>query len=192
MENEHLTGGEVAGYLEGTLPPSDRSRVAAHLAACDECCSELIEVAQLLRTQPQPRDRRGLWYVTAGVAAAAAVLLLILPQPAQPPTAPPGYREPVVTTTVGPVIVAPRGETTAGRTMVWSTVPHAERYRLTLFDATGTVIWESQVSDSFATLPTTIELRPRASYFWQVEAQTSWNRWVRSDLVEFSVTWPRP
>lgn len=190
MENEHLTGGEVAGYLEGTLPRSDRRRVEAHLAACDECSSELIEVAQLLRTQPKRRTRRGLWYATAGIAAAAG-LLLILYQPANLPTASSDYREPVVTTTVGPVIITPRGATEA-RTVVWTAVPHAERYRLTLFDATGTVIWESQVSDTFATLPTTIDLRPRASYFWQVEAQTGWNRWVRSDLVEFTVTSPRP
>jgi anti-sigma factor RsiW len=191
MENEHLTGAEVAGYLEGALPQSDRRRVEAHLAACDECCSELIEVAQLLRTQPRRRDRRGLWYVTAGVAAAAGLLLILFPRAGQPPESP-GYREPVVTTTVGPVIIAPRGETTAARAVVWRAVPHAERYRLTLFDVTGTVIWQSRVSDTVATLPATIELRPRASYFWQVEAQTAWNRWVRSDLVEFSVTSPRP
>ncbi len=192
MENEHLTGGEVAGYLEGALPPGDRSRVAAHLAACDECCRELIEVAQLLRTQPRLRTRQGIWIAAAGVAAAAAVLLLVLPLPPPQQTESPGYREPVVTATVGPVIMAPRGETTAARTMVWTAVPHVERYRLTLFDSTGTVVWESQVSDTSATLPTTIELRPSASYFWQVEAQTGWNRWVKSDLVEFSVTSPRP
>lgn len=189
MENEHLTGGEVAGYLEGTLPSSDRSRVAAHLVACDECCSELIEVAQLLRKQPRRRTRRAIWYATAGVAAAAGLLILVVPLK-QPPASP-GYREPVVTTTMGPVILAPRG-TTAARMVVWTAVPHAERYRLTLFDATGTVIWESQVSDTSATLPTTIELRPSATYFSQVEAQTGWNRWVKSDLVEFSVTSPRP
>jgi hypothetical protein len=190
METGHLTGGEVAGYLEGTLPPADRRRVEAHLAACDECCIELIEVAPLLRTRPRWHRRQGIWIATAGVAAAAAVLLLIMRQPT-PPAESPGYREPVVTPTLGPVIIAPRG-VTAARTVVWTAVPHAERYRLTLFDATGTGVWESQASDTFATLPTTIELRPSASYFWRVEAQTGWNRWVKSDLVEFSVSSPRP
>ena len=75
---------------------------------------------------------------------------------------------------------------------MWTSVPHAERYRLTLFDATGKVVWESQASDTVATLPTTIELTPSASYFWRVEAQTGWNRWVKSDLVEFSVSSARP
>lgn len=191
METEHLTGGEVAGYLEGALLPAERRRVEVHLAACDECCIELIEVAPLLRTRPRRHRRQGIWIVTAGVAAAAAALLLIVWQPMPHPTESPGYREPVVAPTLGPVIIAPRG-VTAARTVVWTAVPHAERYRLTLFDATGTVVWESQVSDTFATLPRTLELRPSASYFWRVEAQTGWNRWVKSDLVEFSVSSPRP
>jgi hypothetical protein len=184
----HLASGEVAAYLDGALPPSDQSRVEAHLAACDMCRTEVTEVAGLLRARP----RRQAWYVPIGVAAAAAVaLLLVWPRPGEQPVVSPGYREPVVTATVAPVVVAPRGVIigTAPR-LIWTGVPGAYCYRLAVFDGTGTVLWETQMSDTSAVLPESIRLREGASYYWKVEAQTGWNRWVASDLVPFSLRPP--
>ena len=194
MESErraphHVESGEVAAYLDHALSPSDRSRVEEHLAECDVCRAEVIEVAQLLRAQPR---RRG-WYVPLGVAAAAAaVLLLVWPRPAEEPALPPNYREPVVTTTAAPSAIAPRGAIIAASRFVWTGVPHADRYRLTVFDGTGRVVWETQTGDTAAGLPESIRLHRGASYFWKIEAQTGWNRWVGSDLVEFSLGPPRP
>ncbi len=185
---DHVESGEVAAYLDRALSPSDRSRVEEHLADCDMCRAEVIEVARLLRPQP----RRRSWYVPIGVAAAAAaVLLLVWPRAVEEPPLAPNYREPVVTTTAAPSAIAPRGASPAALRLVWTRVPHADRYRLTLFDATGRVISESQTSDTSVALPDTVALQPQASYFWKVEAQTGWNRWVGSDLVEFSVIPPR-
>lgn len=203
---KHLESGEIAAYLDNALAPSDRTRVEAHAAECDECRAELIESASLLRTQPQVHR----WYVPAGAvaAAAAAVLLLIWVRPASTPTGTTGYREPAVTTTVAPVVVAPRGVVTpapvsgpagvprgvtaSGRLFVWTAVPRADRYRLALFDEAGSVVWETQTADTAAPLPASLRLRMGATYLWKVEAQTGWNRWVASDLVEFSVGSPRP
>jgi len=185
----HLESAVVAAYLDGTLPPSDRVRVEAHALQCDECRHELIEVARLLRTRP----RRGRWYLPVGLAAAAAVLALVVlwPRPAQDVESP-EYREPAVTTTVAPSVVAPRGVIDAARMLVWTGVPHADRYRLTLFDREGRLVWETQTSDTTALVPDSIRFQPGASYLWKVEAQTSWNRWVSSELVEFSIGRPRP
>ena len=203
---KHLGSGEIAAYLDNALAPSDRTRVEAHAAECDECRAELIESASLLRTQPQVHR----WYVPAGAvaAAAAAVLLLIWVRPASTPTGTTGYREPAVTTTVAPVVVAPRGVvgpapvnvpagalrgvTAGARLFVWTAVPRADRYRLALFDEAGSVVWETQTADTAAPLPASLRLRMGATYLWKVEAQTGWNRWVASDLVEFSVGSPRP
>jgi Putative zinc-finger len=186
---DHLENGEVAAYLDRALSPSDRSRVEEHLADCDVCRAEVIEVARLLRTQ---RRRRG-WYVPIGVAAAAAaVLLLVWPRPVEEPPLSPNYREPVVTTTAAPSAIAPRGAIVAASRFVWTTVPHADRYRLTVFDETGSVLWEAQTSDTAAALPESIHLKRGASYFWEIEAQTGWNRWVGSDLIEFSLGPLRP
>ena len=186
--SSHLSPGDVAAYVDGALAPPERSRVEAHLADCHACRSELVAVTRLLRVR-----RRRQWYLPLGVAAAAALVLFIWPRSAEKGTvSPPNYREPVVTTTVAPLIVAPRGATTAPRRLVWTSVPHADRYRMTLFDATGAVLWESQTSDTTATIPATIGLQPGASYLWQVTAQTGWNRWVASELIDFSLRPPSP
>ena len=180
----HLESGEVAAYLDGTLSPSDRVRVEAHAQECDVCRHELIEVARLLRTRP----RRYRWYLPVGVAAAAALAFFVFgPWSGEEPAGSPGYREPAVTTTVSPNVIAPRGTIAAARMLVWTGVPHADRYRLTVFDGTGRVVWEAQTSDTATLLPDSIRFQPGASYIWKVEARTSWNRWVSSDLVEFSI-----
>ena len=184
--SSHLSPGDVAAYVDGALPPPARSRVEGHLADCHACRTEIVAVARVVRA----RHRRH-WYVPIGLAAAAALVLLIWPRSGEETATPPNYREPVVTTTVAPVIIAPRGPTTAPRRLVWSSVPHADRYRMTLYDATGAVLWESQTNDTTATIPATIGLEP-GSYFLQVAAQTGWNRWVASDLIDFSWRSSRP
>ncbi len=187
---KHLESGEVAAYLDRTLAPSERSRVEAHAAECAACRAELVEAASLLRTAPQRRR----WYVPAGAVAAAAagVLLVVWSGSVKVAPGPPSFREPALTTSVAPVVVAPRGVTGAATRLVWTGVPHADRYRLTLFDGTGRVVWETQASGTSVSLPDSIRLRPGATYLWKVEAQTGWNRWVASDLVEFSVGPARP
>jgi len=187
----HLESGEVAAFLDGALSPPDRSRLAAHLMQCDACRNELIEMARLFHTRP----RRRRWYVPVGAAtavAAAALLLVVWSRPGTEVAVPSGYREPAVTTAVAPIAIAPRGVITLPLKLVWSAVPRADRYRLTLFDATGIVVWETQTADTVAPLPESMRLRPGAPYLWKVEAQTGWRRWVGSDLVEFSIVSPRP
>ena len=185
----HLESGEVAAYLDGALAPSDRTDVEAHLADCDACRMEVVDVARLVRARPNSRR----WYLPAGAAAAAAaVLLLLIPGPGQDGLAPPDYREPVITTTVAPNAIAPRGTITTARRLIWSSVPHADRYQVAVFDDTGRVLWETQTSDTATALPDRIRFQPGAPYHWKVKAQTSWNRWVSSDLVEFSIGPRRP
>jgi hypothetical protein len=183
----HLESGEVAAYLDDALAPSDRSRVEAHAAQCDACRAELVEVGSLLRTRPRVRH----WYVPAG-AVAAAVMLVLWTRPASGPAGSTGLREPAVSSSVSPVLVAPRGVTVSARALVWTAVPRADRYRVTLFDETGSVVWETQTTDTTAPLPDSVRLRTGTSYLWEVEARTGWNRWVASDLVQFSPRAARP
>jgi Putative zinc-finger len=185
----HLESGEVAAYLDRALAPADRARLEAHLVDCADCRSEMVAVARLLKARHQARR----WYGPVGIAAAAAALLLFLwLRPAAPPVGSPEYREPAVTTTISPAVVGPRGVVTVAHEFVWTAVPHADRYRLVLFDDTGRVVWETQTSDTSVLLPDSIELHEAATYLWKVQAQTGWNRWVDSDLVEFSLGAPRP
>ena len=185
----HLDSGEVAAYLDHALAPADQSGVEAHLADCDACRAEVVDVARLMRARRSPRR----WYLPVGaVAAAAAALLLLIPRTGQDGPGSPDYREPVVGTTVAPVAIAPRGAIRTAARLIWSSVPHADRYEVALFDDAGHVLWETQTSDTAALLPDSVRFQPGASYNWKVKAQTSWNRWVSSDLVEFFIGRPRP
>jgi hypothetical protein len=134
------------------------------------------------------KPARSRWYMPAFAAAvaAAAVLLFVVRAPTDD-RHPPLTREPMISSTVAPAAVAPRGVITAVPTLTWTSVPHADVYRLTLFDDAGRSLWETQTADTTAAIPATIPLREHASYFWKVEAQTGWNRWVASELIEFSI-----
>lgn len=195
MESEargagHLTSGELAAYLDRALPAEERDRAEAHFAECQSCRAELVGAARLL--QRVPRVVR--WYLPAGVAAAAALVLMFAPvRHAAIPNAGSAstFREPGVTSVAAPSAIAPRGHAPSVRAFVWSRVPQADHYRLTVVDANGSVLWETQTADTSAVTPVSFPLIPGASYFWKVDAQTRWDRWVASELVEFSVVRPK-
>ena len=67
LETVHLEEGDVATYLDRTLSVADRARVEAHLADCERCRGEVIQVARLLHALVVRRR----WYGAAGLAAVA-------------------------------------------------------------------------------------------------------------------------
>jgi hypothetical protein len=69
----------------------------------------------------------------------------------------------------------------------WTSVTGADRYRVTLFDAQGLVLFETQVGDTIARLPDSLTFARGQTYLWKVEARTGWDRWAASELVEFSI-----
>jgi hypothetical protein len=58
---------------------------------------------------------------------------------------------------------------------------------VTLFDAQGEVLYETEVNDTTAALPDSVRLIPERPYLWKVQARTGWDRWSASDLVEFTI-----
>jgi hypothetical protein len=72
-------------------------------------------------------------------------------------------------------------------TLAWSSLDQAKRYRVLVFDAEGTILYRAEADDSVLPLPDSLRLSPGQPYFWKVEADTGWDRWVSSRLVEFSV-----
>jgi anti-sigma factor RsiW len=57
----------VTGYLEGTLPDSERVRMEAHLAECEGCAGYLEDMRRLVGTlsevpepPPEPETREAL------------------------------------------------------------------------------------------------------------------------------------
>ncbi len=183
----HLDPERIAAYVDSTLDRTFRPEVEAHLADCQRCRREVAEISRLVRTLP----RRRSWH-TIGPLAAAAVLLIALGVWQMIPNAPESdavLREPAITTAPAPVPLEPVGSVARVDSVFWTSVPGADRYRLTLFDDGGVVVWETEGPDTASLLPPDVPME-QGSYFWKVEARTGFGRWVDSDLVEFTITEP--
>jgi len=186
---DHLESSLVGLYLDGGLPPERRAEVEAHAAECASCRRELIEVARLVYSRP----RRPAWFAgAAAVAAAAVIAILVWPGGTRDTGRGSEYREPIGTTTAAPAALAPQGLSSGPTRLEWTSAPRNRGYRVTLYDDRGTVLWETETSDTVAPLPDRIRLRPDATYFWRVEAKTGWHRWTSSALTPFSIRSPVP
>jgi CHAT domain-containing protein len=56
---------------------------------------------------------------------------------------------------------------------------------VTLFSASGAVLFERELTDTLAAIPDSVPIRAEQSYLWKVEARVGWDRWVSSDFVDF-------
>lgn len=182
-ERDHPSAGVLAAFVDGTLPLAERAAIESHLADCDDCRADVIAAVRYAR--PRVTVRR--WFLPAAAAAAVLLVTAIGRERAHPVTREPVMREPVITTTEAPVALAPRGVVSRPVRLIWTPVAFADWYRVTLFDDAGRAIYETQTRDTSTVVPDSIRLELRQPYFWKMEAQTEWNRWVASELIEFSV-----
>ena len=195
----HLDEDALAAFVAGAAG-EQHAALLAHVASCARCrhaAAALTRVladdriaGELARVHGSFWSRGAGW--TATLTAAAAIALLVLwpratHEPGVEPPPPTTYREPAITAAGAPTLIVPRGRVAAVSVLAWSHVPGADRYRLTVFDQTGVVVWEREVTDTLAALAGTGLLKPGVPYFWKVEAKTGRKRWVASDLVEFSI-----
>ena len=200
----------VAVVVEQRVDTAERPELIAHLAACARCREQVASVAGLLRDTSVAAEIGRLevstagrftrrWRVAgAGVATALAAALAFMvvgssdrvgvTQPLVGVTDTERHRSQSVTTTVAPNLLAPVGAVAAADTFRWTSVPRADRYRLTLFDREGTVVWEVAGSDTAMAPPVSFAGKRGTAYLWKVEARTGRDRWVASELIEFSVT----
>ena len=183
--DQHLTPEQTAAYLDGVLAPEARARVEAHLEACSECRSEVVALRPLVASQETRRKllRAGL---VLGTAAAASMALLVYPglvtntavSPHRDPAGPPAPRLEAR---------APTGVVPRPVMLVWAPLDKATRYRGQVFDAEGSILYRTETEDSILPLPDSLPLAAGRTYFWKVEADTGWDSWVSSRLVEFTV-----
>jgi hypothetical protein len=181
---EHLDSVSLARYLGGAGTTGERARWETHLSECPDCREELVEARRIVATAPG-RRRRAL----VPLAAAAAVLLLVwtgtvdrepLGRVARDPETSPALA-------LAPRPVAPLGAVSRADHLLWTRVPGALRYRVTLFTSDGQAAWQTTTADTFATLPDTIPLALAVPHYWQVKAEIGFGRWVESELVAFTM-----
>lgn len=88
--------------------------------------------------------------------------------------------------------MSPIGAVAGANVLQWTSLAGADRYRVTLFEAGGRVVYETERADTAVTLPDSIGLVPGRSYVWMVEARIGFDRWSTSRLVEFSIVGGAP
>lgn len=189
---ECLDDETIAALAEGSLDAAARDRAMTHVAGCPRCRRAVTSVAHALvdsavsrEVRATARPRLRLLTIASGIAAAAIVAVVALPWRSVDDAS--THRAPTITAAASPVLIGPVGIVANAPALRWTGVAGADRYRVTLFDATGGVVYETETSDTTAALPGVVSLERGGSYFWKVEARTGWNRWSASDLVEFSV-----
>lgn len=192
---ECLGADEIAAFVDGAVAEDERPRLLRHLATCRHCRTTVAAVARTLAdpavASEVARVERGAgsrrFRVAAPIAAAAAVLLLMLSpflDPARPvPT--PTHRAPTILGSGIPTPRAPLGVVSRATSFAWAPVAGADRYRVSLFDASGVVVFESEVSDTVVSLPDSVRPRVGDRYLWRVAARTDLDRWAASALAEF-------
>jgi len=198
--------GWVERYVAGRLSEAETEAFEGHFVTCTRCQSELKVAAAVRAVLPEVRRSEdpgatriegrvvGWIHRHRGIAATAAALAaifvgILLVQPEGEVILP--HRETTPETAGVPQPQAPVGDIAALQEFRWSAVQSADLYRVSLYDDAGKVIWRADTRDSRILPPDTLELQPGSLYLWLVEARVSWNRWMGSPIVRFTVADPR-
>lgn len=196
----------IANIATGGAAQLDAT-TTAHLAECERCRAQLAgalatlqapeiskEIERLEQNRSLPATRRVPNWARMTALAAALAGIALVPQlirtgASDPATAARELRDsdPSITMTPPPRIIAPKGPVARAAMLTWTSVPGANRYAVTVFDKEGTVVWETETSDTAIALPPAVVQTHGNVYLWKVEAHTSWNRSAESELVEFRV-----
>lgn len=171
---EHPGSEEIVAYLEGGLPPPERSSIEAHLAECRPCRREATEVGLFLRGRRRRRTRRVA--ATAAAAAIAAVVALVIVAPWKADDS----VSTVLRTRPGAEEGLPRIEalmpvqdevvSVDSIRFGWRPVAADAFYRLTVMDDAGGPVWEATTPDTLLAPPSSAPLEAGRRYFWYVDA----------------------
>lgn len=187
----HLQPMEVASYVDGVASADSRARIEQHLVECAACRDEVLDASRVSASLARAKFGYPRLWIPAVVVAAALVLMVRSDAPPIRDRAG-EHREAPVTSTIAPRAIAPIGLADSVAVLLWSSVPHASRYQVRLFDGDGSVLWKRETTDTAADLPATIALRSGRTYFWKVEAHTGFGRTAATELIEFTIRESRP
>ena len=187
---EHPPAEVIAAYLCDGLPAPDRSALEAHLASCRPCRTEVTSARQLL----DHRSARRRWEMIVPAAAAAVLALALLGRGVlRPPAEQEAVRGSEAANEVEAAssikVLSPRNQdTVAGRAVpfAWVGQPGRPLYRLILTEGSGRAVWSQDTNDTTITLPASITLAPRRTYFWYVDALDSAGRTLTTGTRTFS------
>ena len=196
----------IEGYVAGRLGEAETEAFESHYLTCERCQNELRLALAIREALPEVREagrlapaesevgvisRRFKVRTAAALAAAAVLAGLLVVRPSQlDDESAPVHRDEATGVEVAPSLGAPGGPVAAVESFQWSQVPAADLYRITVYDAEGAVVWEAETRDTLITPPDGTEFEPDARYIWTVAARVGFDRWLSSELVDFTISGP--
>lgn len=201
--DESVIAAAATGGIQALEPTA-----VAHLSQCTYCRSQLSaalavleapevvnEVARLGAGGMTARRRRTFNLAGAALLAAAVAGVVLVPQlmRMRADVSVRGAQDlrdsdSTITMTLPPRALSPSGAIGRVDTLVWTSVPGADRYSVTVFGSAGVVLWATETTDTTAAVPRGTLAGANQLYFWKVAAHTGWNRVAESDLIEFTVS----
>lgn len=190
IDASHTSAADVSAYLDRTLSESDRERVEAHLAECNECRQELVDLSRLMRSHRPQRPVR--WVIAAGLAATLAIALALPRGPERTPLGEPTEqieRGAPAEESSRLSARAPAGPSSVDRdSLIISWGPaqgSGVQYRVTLSDADGRVLWTASTSDTILIPPPSLSLPGGRTYYWYTDALLPDGRSLTTGVQEF-------
>ena len=181
---DHLDAAAVARYIDGASDAAGQAGAESHLAECAQCRDEVAAVRRILDSSAR---RRWLPAVSVAMAAAAVALIVVATTSHQLPNSV-TTRDPVVTSTLIPRLLAPVGTVERADSLRWTSVSNAHRYEVTVFSGSGTAVWQTIATDTAVALPDSLRLLVNTQYYWRLKAETEYGRWVESELATFTLS----
>lgn len=158
----------LAAYLDRRVGSADRAAIEQHLAACDDCRSDVVHVSSALSARSRRRRLASAGALLA-VAASVAIILRINGAPAAgagPDTTLRAGAESPDVVAYGPLGAVARGDVR----FVWAPVGEVASYRLTVTHTDGTPVWTTSTTDTVVALPDSVRLTAGTGYFWFTDA----------------------
>ena len=197
-----LDDDDVAVLADGAATDS---RALTHASTCGRCRSRLAAVHRLRNDDavaaelrkldapvPETKRRRRAFALPSVATLAAGILAVAILRPANTVTKTSSsvtrdslHRESAITITTAPRIVGPSAS--MRDSLIWTSVPHADRYQIKVFDLEGTLVVNELTTDTAFAVPSRLARAVATRYLWKVEARTGWDRWVASDWQEFTI-----
>ena len=186
----------LAELAEGRSSDARRAAHVAHLGECAHCRRELASIVELLSAPDVAGElarhdevavserRRGLRRAIPLIAA-VALIAVVLPQLRVSRPVPLVHRESPIGAQNAPALLAPIGDVRELRDLRWTPLAAADLYRVTVYQASGRVLYEADIRNTTVALPDSVAIVPGRSNLWKVEARTGIERWTSSEMSEF-------
>ncbi|MEP6507144.1 MAG: hypothetical protein ABJC63_02885 [Gemmatimonadales bacterium] len=191
-EQEPLSSGDIAAFLDGRLRGEDLARLESRLADDPAARQEVIKASRIIASAPhRDQQRRIHWIPVAGLAAVAALAFVaIRPRNDQRDSLPRSTERQGVIEESGSIgLIVPVNGQSLGeetRSFAWHGIEGAT-YRLFISDATGRTVLRRSTSDTVVALPDALLEKGAGTYYWSVDALAPDGSSVTSGVREFVV-----